>query len=110
MYTLINVALFRYPFLLINIKLFVDGGLLQMCCVVGAKEERRKIDDAFRGNINGRLKHHLYRKLGSLNVRQEIYFQREWKESEKEKRRQWVEMQRTMGLLWVINIKPHNGY
>ena len=48
-----------------------------MCCVVGAKEERRKIDDAFRGNINGRLKHHLYRKLGSLNVRQEIYFHRE---------------------------------
>ena len=28
----------------------------------------------------------------------------------KRKRRQWVEMQRTMGLLWVINIKPHNGY
>ena len=84
MYTLINVALFRYPFLLINIKLFVDGGLLQMCCVVGAKEERRKIDDAFRGNINGRLKHHLYRKLGSLNIRQEIYFQRE-RERERER-------------------------
>jgi hypothetical protein len=36
---------------------------------------RRKIDDAFRDNINGRLKHHLYRKLGSLNGRHEIYFQ-----------------------------------
>ena len=87
MYTLINVALFRNPFLLINIKLFVDGGLLQMCCVVGAKEERRKIDDAFRGNINGRLKHHLYRKLGSLNVRQEIYFQRERKRERERKRK-----------------------
>ena len=50
------------------------------------RKERRKIDDAFRGNINGRLKHHLYRKLGSLNVRQEIYFQREReRESEREK-------------------------
>ena len=39
------------------------------------RKERRKIDDAFRGNINGRLKHHLYRKLGSLNGRHEIYFQ-----------------------------------
>ena len=40
-------------------------------------ETRHKIDDAFRDNINGRLKHQLYRKLGSLNTRHEIYFQRE---------------------------------
>ena len=32
------LPLFLYPFLLINIKLFVDGGLLEMCCVVGSKE------------------------------------------------------------------------
>ena len=47
---------------------------------------RRKIDDAFRDNINGRLKHHLYRKLGSLNGRHEIYFQ--GKESERERERE----------------------
>ena len=43
-------------------------------------ETRHKIDDAFRDNINGRLKHQLYRKLGSLNTRHEIYFQREKRE------------------------------
>ena len=47
-------------------------------------ETRHKIDDAFRDNINGRLKHQLYRKLGSLNTRHEIYFQRENKEIERE--------------------------
>ena len=48
-------------------------------------ETRHKIDDAFRDNINGRLKHQLYRKLGSLNTRHEIYFQRENKEIERER-------------------------
>ena len=88
------------------------GDCFKCVALLVRRKERRKIDDAFRGNINGRLKHHLYRKLGSLNVRQEIYFhgERERERERKRKRRQWVEMQRTMGLLWVINIKPHNGY
>ena len=47
-------------------------------------ETRRKVNDAFRGKINGRLKHHLYRKLGSLNRRHDIYFEREREREERE--------------------------
>ena len=63
------------------------GDCFKCVALLVRRKERRKIDDAFRGNINGRLKHHLYRKLGSLNRRQEIYFQRKRGERERERER-----------------------
>ena len=60
--------------MLINIKLCLEEGFASNVLLY---KTRRKIDDAFRGNINGRLKHHLYRKVDSLNERHEIYFHQE---------------------------------
>ena len=60
-------------------------------------ETRHKIDDAFRDNINGRLKHQLYRKLGSLNTRHEIYFQRE-----KRDRERYIDIEKLNMILMIV--------
>ena len=64
-------------------------------------ETRHKIDDAFRDNINGRLKHQLYRKLGSLNTRHEIYFQRENRCVQRDRER-YIDIEKLNMILMIV--------